>query len=216
MAFDASPGCGQEAVGWWRCRTAHGRGPLCHPSPVGRGCGFGVRRRDGTPIWRRTAAPRGEEASNVWAALGRVACDGMVDDRSAPDHTPIRVTVSSPNVEVCPVTVDGATLNDGWPSATGFVTCMSSGPHGSFTLPVTDGNWHVAFAIRTTTKAAVANVTVDYQAAETFMMVIPPANSDATITFTPHSSTVGAHAYQVPTSPSRPGSLSPSRNRTER
>src|SRR5215212_7931283 len=51
--------------------------------------------------------------------------------------------------------------------------------------PVTDGLSHVAFGIRSTSRIRRVRVTVTYERADNFLMVIPPSDSDATVTFTP-------------------------------
>ncbi len=68
-------------------------------------------------------------------------------------------------------------------------------PAGTATLPPTDGNTHVAVAIRSTGSTPVAlTLTVDYDAADTFVEVIPPssASTSLSVTYTPRSTTTGA------------------------
>jgi hypothetical protein len=57
---------------------------------------------------------------------------------------------------------------------------------------------HVGFAVRSDSPQIVARLTIDYAAADSFVEVIPPPHTDATIVFTPTSATVGAHAYGLP------------------
>ena len=115
-----------------------------------------------------------------------------------PDAASIRITVSPTSTEVCPAAIDGAHLRHGWPSTKGKAACLRPRAGHTVPLPLTDGLSHVAFGIGSTSRITSVRVMVTYERADKFLMVIPPSDSDATVTFTPTSRTIGARAYALP------------------
>jgi len=116
-----------------------------------------------------------------------------------PTTEPIRLqAMSTSPLEVCPANLDGTISASGsWPASSEFVACLPLDSAGGGALPASDGNSHVAFALRPLEKAFSASVTltVSYSPADTFVAAIPPAgngNVDMTVTYVPGSSTTGA------------------------
>jgi hypothetical protein len=149
-----------------------------------------------TTVWmasRRFTVNAATFRGNDWWTIG-----------THPAAVPMHVDSSSPDLSICPITLDGAArgsreaLGTGWPSETGFRSCLDLQPSVGTTLPPTDGSWHVAFAVRSAASQVVAALTVKYAAADAFVEVIPPPRTEATIVITPTSATVGAHAYRLP------------------
>jgi hypothetical protein len=116
-----------------------------------------------------------------------------------PTTEPIRLqAMSTSPLEVCPANLDGTISATGsWPASSNFVSCLRLDSAGGAALPASDGNSHVAFALRPLEKAFSASLTltVSYTAADTFVAAIPPTgngNVDMTVTYVPGSSTTGA------------------------
>jgi hypothetical protein len=85
--------------------------------------------------------------------------------------------MSTSPLEVCPANLDGTISASGsWPASSKFVSCLPLDGAGGAALPASDGNSHVAFALRPLAKALSASVrlTVSYSPADTFVAVIPP------------------------------------------
>jgi hypothetical protein len=122
-----------------------------------------------------------------------------------PNEKAVRVrVVSKQPTEVCPASVDGA-IGPGmssWPSWFHFDACQSVDSLGEATLPPTDGSVHVAFGVRALRADVTTplDVSVSYEAEDSFVVVIPPAvtATHADVTFRPHTATVGVHAYVMP------------------
>jgi hypothetical protein len=115
-----------------------------------------------------------------------------------PTTEPIQLqAMSTSPLEVCPTNLDGTISGGGsWP-ASKFVACLPLDSAGGAALPASDGNSHVAFALRPLEKAFRASVTltVSYSPTDTFVAIIPPAsngNVDMTVTYVPESSTTRA------------------------
>lgn len=115
-----------------------------------------------------------------------------------PTTQPIQLqAMSTSPLEVCPANLDGTISASGsWPASSKFVSCLPLDGAGGAALPASDGNSHVAFALRPLAKALSASVrlTVSYSPADTFVAVIPPAGTgrvDMTVTYVPGSSTTG-------------------------
>ncbi len=113
-----------------------------------------------------------------------------------PTTVPIQLqAVASTPLEVCPANLDGTIDGSGsWPAPFHFPSCEPLDSSGAATLPATDGNFHVAFALRPIATGVTASpeVTVDYTATDSFVEIIPPAGNgglDLTTTYTPGSST---------------------------
>jgi hypothetical protein len=122
-----------------------------------------------------------------------------------PSTAPVRVRITPAQpVEVCPATLDGVIgpPATSWPTRFHFDSCIQASSSGYASLPATDGNVHVAFAISpvTASDAAVVTVSVSYSAEDSFVWVVPPGvgTARATVRFSPHSATAGAHAYMTP------------------
>jgi hypothetical protein len=121
-----------------------------------------------------------------------------------PDPTPVRVQVTPPQpMRVCPATLDGAIgpPASSWPSWFHFDACVSLDTSGRASLPATDGNPHVAFALRalTTRPRSRMTVAVSYSAEDSFVLIVPAAGTARTyVSFTPQSATAGAHPYLMP------------------
>jgi len=139
-----------------------------------------------------------EAASSFIVRARRISPNDWLVVALHPDATPIQIAVSPRTTEVCPAAIDGVHLDHGWPSAGGTAACVRPRAGHTITLPVTDGLSHVAFGIRSTSRISSVRLTVTYERADTFVMVIPPSDSDATVTFTPRSHTIGARAYTLP------------------
>jgi hypothetical protein len=126
-----------------------------------------------------------------------------------PTTAPIQLqAVASTPLEVCPANLDGTINGSGsWPAAFHFPSCEPLDSSGAATLPATDGNFHVAFALRPIAAGVTTSpdVTVDYTATDSFVAVLPPVAAgglDLTTTYTPGSSTTA-----VKVSP--PGQVTP-------
>jgi hypothetical protein len=118
-----------------------------------------------------------------------------------PTTAPVQLHASSAaQLEICPAGLDGSLTDSSWPPFFHFPGCVAM-PAGSATLPPTDGNTHVAVAIKTTTVSVPVSLTltVDYSATDTFVEVIPPSGepTSLTVTYTPLSSTTAATVTPV-------------------
>lgn len=122
-----------------------------------------------------------------------------------PTPVPVRVQVTPVQpMQVCPATLDGVVgpPASSWPMWFHFDSCIQANPSGYASLPATDGNFHVAFAISPLTATPTADITVSvsYSAEDSFVWVVPAGGKTAraAVTFTPHTATAGAHAYTTP------------------
>jgi hypothetical protein len=115
----------------------------------------------------------------------------------------VRVVPGQP-IELCPASLDGVVnaTSGSWPPQFHFRTCRKVDGAGRGQLPATDGDTHVAFAVRALDagRGRVVDVFVGYDAKDSFVEIIPPHASLAqgSVTFTPHSATAGAHVYTLP------------------
>lgn len=118
----------------------------------------------------------------------------------SPSPVRIRVTGSEQRMEVCPATLDGDI--SAWATPFAFSSCTRLDASGQAQLPATDGATHVAFAVRVLDERQVRSldVAVGYKATDSFVEVFPAdaPTEDLTVTFTPRSLSVGAHAYVLP------------------
>ncbi len=121
-----------------------------------------------------------------------------------PTTVPVELHVSGANgLEVCPAGLDGGLKDSSWPRRSIFTGCRALDATGSATLPATNGSTRVAFAIRSASNAANLSslaVTVAYDAADSFVEVIPPATTShtyLTVTYTPTSTTTAVFAAPV-------------------
>jgi hypothetical protein len=121
-----------------------------------------------------------------------------------PTTTPIRLEASADAaLEVCPAGLDGGLNDSSWPPWFKFPNCMSLSASGFATLPATDGESHVAFALKALSASSpLINLvlTVSYSATDSFVEVIPPTTSShsyLTVSYTPQSDTTGAEATPV-------------------
>lgn len=111
-----------------------------------------------------------------------------------PTTAPVRVDIAGTvqPLDVCPAGLDGSLTNSSWPSFFKFPSCVPM-TDGSAVLPETDGNTHVAFAIKavSATDPLTFSLGVSYVATDAFVEVIPPraASTDLSMIFTPLSST---------------------------
>jgi hypothetical protein len=104
---------------------------------------------------------------------------------------------------VCPASLDGPIGNaqSSWPRKFNFVRCEGFDSQGAVTLPVTDGDVHVAFGIQTVNGGSSGpfDVTIGYAAEDAFVLVIPPvASARAVVSFVPQTRSVGAQPYAMP------------------
>lgn len=134
--------------------------------------------------------PRSFAVSGVTLVWGNWLTIGL-----HPTTAPVTLQANTAaSLEVCPAGLDGGLTDSSWPSFFKFTSCLAM-PADTATLPPTDGDTHVAVAIRSTGSTPVAlAVTVDYAAADTFVEVIPPrsASTSLRVTYTPRTTTTGA------------------------
>lgn len=115
-----------------------------------------------------------------------------------PSGVPIRVEWESPGLEICPATTDGSAIGEGWP-ASSFVACLTGSAGHRVTLPATNGNFHVAFAVRNRSRDdAGVSLRVRYAAVDSFVAVVPPPDSEATVRFVAESTTIGVQPFELP------------------
>lgn len=113
-----------------------------------------------------------------------------------PTTTPVQLHASGTTpLEVCPAGLDGGLNDSSWPP--GFQSCINLSPSGNATLPATDGETHVAVAIKDVSPGPLSplEVSITYDATDSFVEVIPPATSSQTylsVSYTPNSATTGA------------------------
>ena len=119
-----------------------------------------------------------------------------------PGLTPVQIRVTPVSaIEVCPASLEGGigTAAGSWQH---FPSCKHVDASGRVQLPATDGDTHVAFAVRALNarQGPIVDVSVSYEAKDSFVEIVPPevVTARTSVTFTPHSSTAGAHAYSVP------------------
>jgi hypothetical protein len=115
-----------------------------------------------------------------------------------PTTTPVQLHASSTTpLEVCPAGLDGGLNDSSWPAWFRFPSCMNLSPSAMTALPATDGATHVAFAIKAVSPGPMVplDVSVTYNATDSFVEVIPPATTSQTymtVAYTPLSATTGA------------------------
>lgn len=133
-------------------------------------------------------------ASDSWLTIG-------LHPTTAPIH--LRALAAVP-LEVCPAGLDGSIQggSSSWPPWFHFPSCVRLTGSGTAILPRTDGQTHVAFALRPSapTGSVRLSVVVDYSATDAFVEVVPPTGTvgtDLTVTYTPRSETTGAVANLV-------------------
>jgi len=135
---------------------------------------------------------------NVQLAFDRALAVGL-----DPARQPVAIQVEpSASVEVCPATIDGDIdpNHSSWPRRS-FGSCVPLDAAGRASLPSTGGGLHAAFAIRPRNAAqrAAVDVSVAYNAVDSFVEIFPPSQTVSTaVAFTPRSSTIGAQAYLMP------------------
>ena len=135
---------------------------------------------------------------NVQLAFDRSLAIGL-----HPTRQPVAIQVEpGASVEVCPATINGDIDPNysSWPRGS-FGSCVSLDSAGHASLPSTGGGLHVVFAIRSHAAAQrpTVNVSVTYNAVDSFVEIVPPAETvSTTVAFTPRSSTIGAQAYLMP------------------
>jgi hypothetical protein len=119
-----------------------------------------------------------------------------------PGLTPVKIRVTPVSaIEVCPASLEGGIgiAAGSWPH---FPSCRQVDASGRVQLPATDGATHVAFAVRAldARRGRVVEVSVSYEAKDSFVELVPPevVAAGTSLTFTPHTSTAGAHAYSLP------------------
>jgi hypothetical protein len=143
------------------------------------------------PVTFPTIGPRTFAVTGVTLAGGNWLTVGL-----HPTTAPVELHASATaQLEVCPAGLDGGLIDSSWPSFFKFPSCIPM-TSGVATLPPTDGDTHVAFAIKATTAVApvALTLTVDYAATDTFVEAIPPssASTSLTLTYTPRTSTTAA------------------------
>ena len=102
-----------------------------------------------------------------------------------PNGTVTRVRASSPDVELCPATTDGAIdLTGGsWPAGM-FATCHTLDQG----VPSPGTAYHVGWVLRSTATADITiDATIDYDATDGFFLWVPPSQC-GTLTIHPESS----------------------------
>lgn len=116
-----------------------------------------------------------------------------------PTSVPIQLHATSTSpLEVCPVDGDGnfSASGSSWPHSFGFVSCLPLNDAGEVALPASDGDFHLAFALRpiATSVGTPVTVTVGYSPVDTFVAVLPPVADgpqDLMVTYVPGTSTIG-------------------------
>jgi len=120
-----------------------------------------------------------------------------------PTTTPVQLKASGATpLEVCPAGLDGGLDDSSWPPLFKFQSCMHLSPSVMATLPATDGETHVAFAIKEISPGPLSplQVSVTYNATDSFVEVIPPATTSQmymTVSYTPLSATTGVTATPI-------------------
>ena len=120
-----------------------------------------------------------------------------------PTTMPVQVKASgAAPLEVCPAGLDGGLNDSSWPPLFKFQSCMDLSPSAITMLPATDGETHVAFAIKENSPGLLSplEVSVTYNATDSFVEVIPPATTSQiymTVSYTPLSATTGVTATPI-------------------
>jgi hypothetical protein len=120
-----------------------------------------------------------------------------------PTTTPVQLHASGATpLEVCPAGLDGGLNDSSWPPWFKFRSCMKLSPSAMTTLPATDGETHVAFAVKEISPGPLSplEVSVTYNATDSFVELIPPATTSQiymTVSYAPLSATTGATATPI-------------------
>lgn len=191
------------------------------PSPVSRAAQksrstttiAGLRRPTSTTLTTAPAlAPTTVPAigGRTFSVTGVTLADGnWLTVGLHPTTAPVQLhAVAEAQLEVCPAGLDGSLTNSSWPSFVKFPSCLLMN-EGQAMLPPTDGNTHVAFAVKAVTGRGVIALalTVTYEATDTFVEVIPPSARSTALSFvyTPLSSTTSVTVSPAGLVSSAPG-----------
>jgi hypothetical protein len=118
--------------------------------------------------------------------------------------SPLRITLGSPTLEVCPVSGDENAERIGFPRRVGFESCLRPDSSGLVTVPLTgamlgtDGTFRYHFSVRTTAPKQDADVTIGYSRPVGGFTAVSPVGVPTNIAFTPTSTTLAVLSFVPP------------------
>jgi hypothetical protein len=117
--------------------------------------------------------------------------------------SPLRITLGSPTLEVCPVSGDEYDERIGFPRRIGFESCLR--PNGGLvTVPLTgatlgrNGAFAYRFAVRSTGRKQDADLAIAYSRPVEGFSAVSPRGARTHIVFTPTSATLAVLSFKPP------------------